>query len=600
MPFAPETIAADRISLQVLLFLRSNNSFSVHDIARAVGQSISEVWGRIILLEKGRLIEVDKDGYKLSKDGSAMLLELGYNIPKAIEDKKGKKESQGFNVHSFEFLSEFFYWVLVPLILMTVAFLIYYLMSVSMLRFNIVITILVLLILIFVGYLALSFKKVKEYESLVIFRLGKCVGKRGPGPVLIIPFLDKPQSVDLRVKHQEVPHETCITQDNVQLDVDFVFYWKIQEPVWSITKVSDPDESIRLLATALLRAVIAHFKFKDVLNQRESINELLKQKINEISTGWGGYVTTMEIREIKPPQEIVDSMHKQVSAEWQREATVIQAEGEAQAARMLNEAVVEINDRDFEKIIRMPVLSKYGAKFGNVNSNMIDKVALAKERFRNSSDIDEFHLELLLPDLLSVQLLFQKVEAVVKAIDFVYAVLVVLYSHNDNLINEALSLMSVKADDNFMFNLLNKYKLDALLVVSSSYGSPYSFDFLGLGKILEILREIIKDAAWRGKYEKRIAELEVQDKEVSLEKTKLENNQMQIEIVNRQLDALEKINNLKLSQKQRQFVISAIMPKLLVIINSDVAPQLISTSKMDEKGSSSIDSKGNDDILLHK
>ncbi|MBI3173117.1 MAG: hypothetical protein HYZ25_05320 [Chloroflexi bacterium] len=345
MPFTSETIAADGTSLQILLFLRSNKSFSVHDIARAVGQSIGEVWGRIILLEKNKLIEVEKDGYKLSKDGSAMLLGLGYNIPKAMEDKKGKKESEGFNIHPFGSLSEFFYWVLFPLFLMAVAFLIYDLVSVSMLHLSVAITILVLLILIFVGYLALSFKKVKEYESLVIFRLGKCVGKRGPGPVLIIPFLDKPQSVDLRVKHQEVPHETCITQDNVQLDVDFVFYWKIQEPVWSITKVSDPDESIRLLATALLRAVIAHFKFNDVLNQRESINDLLKQKIDEISTEWGVYVTTMEIREIKPPQEIVDSMHKQVSAEWQRKATVIQAEGEAQALRMLNEAATEMDEK---------------------------------------------------------------------------------------------------------------------------------------------------------------------------------------------------------------------------------------------------------------
>ena len=131
----------------------------------------------------------------------------------------------------------------------------------------------------------------------------------------------------------------------MQQDVDFLIYCKNHEPVWSITKVSDPDESIRLLATALLRAVIAHFKFNDVINQRESINDLLKQKIDEISTEWGVYVTTMEIREIKPPKEIVDSMHKQVSAEWQRKATVIQAEGEAQALRMLNEAATEMDEK---------------------------------------------------------------------------------------------------------------------------------------------------------------------------------------------------------------------------------------------------------------
>ena len=345
MPLTPETITTDGVSLQVLLFLRSNKIFSVHDIARAVGQPIGEVWNRIILLEKNKLIEVEKDGYKLSKDGSTLLLGLGYNTPKAIEEKKSKKESEGFNIHPFGTFEEFVYWILFPLFLMGIAFLMYFAVSLQILHQGFVITILLILVLFFIAYLVLSFKKVKEYESLVIFRLGKCVGKRGPGPVLIIPFLDKPQSVDLRVKHQEVPHETCITQDNVQLDVDFVFYWKIQEPVWSITKVSDPDESIRLLATALLRAVIAHFKFNDVINQRESINDLLKQKIDEISTEWGVYVTTMEIREIKPPKEIVDSMHKQVSAEWQRKATVIQAEGEAQALRMLNEAATEMDEK---------------------------------------------------------------------------------------------------------------------------------------------------------------------------------------------------------------------------------------------------------------
>jgi regulator of protease activity HflC (stomatin/prohibitin superfamily) len=96
---------------------------------------------------------------------------------------------------------------------------------------------------------------------MVIFRLGKCVGTNSPGLILTLP-IDRPITVDLRVRHQEVPHEACITQDNVQIYLDFVLYWKIQQPVWSITKVTDPEESIKLLATALLRAVIAHFLFK--------------------------------------------------------------------------------------------------------------------------------------------------------------------------------------------------------------------------------------------------------------------------------------------------------------------------------------------------
>lgn len=345
MPLAPEAITTDRVSLQILLLLRSNQIFSVHEISRVVGDPMNDIWNRLLVLEKMKMIEVEEDGYKLSKDGSSLLLALGYNIPKSLEEKKAKKESEGFNIHPFGSFIEFFYWIIFPLISLSFLALTFFATLVNTVLLGWGITLGVFLFLSLVMYIILSFRQVPEYENLVIFRLGKCVGKRGPGPVLIIPLLDKPQNVDLRVKHQEVPHETCITQDNVQLDVDFVFYWKIQDPVWSITKVSNPDESIRLLATALLRAVIAHFKFNDVLNQRESINDLLKQKIDEISAEWGVYVTTMEIREIKPPQEIVDSMHKQVSAEWQRKATVIQAEGEAQALRMLNEAATEMDEK---------------------------------------------------------------------------------------------------------------------------------------------------------------------------------------------------------------------------------------------------------------
>lgn len=343
MEITPHQIASDEVSLQILLLLRSRH-FTLHLIAKTLNQPMDVVWKRITLLEKNRLLDWENDGYKISKEGSNILLELGYNLPKSPEDQKTKKSSEKTPVDPFGSFSEFIYWSIVPLLLIGVLAGVFFATVSTSISYWWAAAAGVLPLFLLGVYFVESFQKVPEYENVVVFRLGKCIGKRGPGPVLIIPVLDKPQSVDLRVKHQEVPHETCITQDNVQLDVDFVFYWKIQEPVWSITKVTDPEESIRLLATALLRAVIAHFKFNDVLNQRESINDLLKQKIDEISADWGVYVTTMEIREIKPPEEIVKSMHKQVSAEWQRKATVIEAEGDAQALRMLDEAATNMDE----------------------------------------------------------------------------------------------------------------------------------------------------------------------------------------------------------------------------------------------------------------
>jgi regulator of protease activity HflC (stomatin/prohibitin superfamily) len=357
MELTSELISKDEVSLQVLLILRGSKHFSVHRISRAISQPMDVVWKRIVFLEKNKLLDIENDGYKLSKDGSSILLELGYNIPKPPEDKKPKKALDGFSIDPFGSFPEFIYWVVAPIILASLLTLTIFAILKAITVWNIAFG---LILFVMLGwYCIASFRKVPEYENLVVFRLGKCIGKRGPGPVLIIPIIDKPQSVDLRVKHQEVPHETCITQDNVQLDVDFVFYWKIQEPVWSITKVTDPEESIRLLATALLRAVIAHFKFNDVLNQRESINDLLKEKIDEISADWGVYVTTMEIREIKPPIEIVTSMHKQVSAEWQRKATVIEAEGTVEALRMLDGVAMHM-DENTKSLKYYEMLNKLG------------------------------------------------------------------------------------------------------------------------------------------------------------------------------------------------------------------------------------------------
>jgi regulator of protease activity HflC (stomatin/prohibitin superfamily) len=386
MEITPELISTDEVSLQILLVLRSSKHFSVHRISRTINQSMDIVWKRIMFLEKNKLLDVEDDGYKLSKEGFRILLELGYNIPKPTEDKKSKKASDGFRIDPFGSFLEFIYWILAPILLISalVALTVLTMSQIIHIAWGILGELILLILLSY--YCVASFRKVPEYENLVIFRLGKCIGKRGPGPVLILPLLDKPQSVDLRVKHQEVPHETCITQDNVQLDVDFVFYWKIQEPVWSITKVTDPEESIRLLATALLRAVIAHFKFNDVLNQRESINDLLKEKIDEISADWGVYVTTMEIREIKPPVEIVASMHKQVSAEWQRKATVIAADGEAQALRMLDEAAMHM-DENTKSLKYYETLNKLGEGSATKYILPMELTNLAKglsEKFENN------------------------------------------------------------------------------------------------------------------------------------------------------------------------------------------------------------------------
>ncbi len=181
-------------------------------------------------------------------------------------------------------------------------------------------------------YVRGSIRVIPEYERLVIFRLGRCIGAKGPGIVLLIPLTDRSVPVDVRERFFEIPHETCITKDNAQIDVDFLFYWKIQEPVWSQIRVQNLNESLKGLATGLLRAVIGDISLDQALAEREHINQVLKEKIDEVTEHWGVYVSTVEIREIVPPPEIRDAMHRQMAAERDKRATILEAEGERQAA----------------------------------------------------------------------------------------------------------------------------------------------------------------------------------------------------------------------------------------------------------------------------
>lgn len=186
-----------------------------------------------------------------------------------------------------------------------------------------------------------STRVVTEYERLVIFRLGRCIGSRGPGMVLVLPLIERAVPVDQRERFHEVSHEACITKDNAKINVDFLFYWKVVNPVWSQTRVQKLEDSLEGLATGLLRAVIGLFPLDDALAERERINEELKDKLEEVSEHWGVTVTTVEIREIIPPEDIQDAMHKQLAAERKRRAEILEAQGtrESNILRAEGEAI---------------------------------------------------------------------------------------------------------------------------------------------------------------------------------------------------------------------------------------------------------------------
>ena len=194
---------------------------------------------------------------------------------------------------------------------------------------NIVVLLIVLGLV--VGTLSQSIRVVREYQRVVVFRLGKCIGERGPGPVLLIPFIDRPVWVDLRELYVEVPHQSCITKDNVPIQIDFLVYRQVIDAVASVVAVTNFASASQGIAATTLRAVIGDISLDDVLARREQINEDLRRKLDEVTERWGVKVTAVEIREVVPPREVQEAMNRQMSAERTRRAAVTESEGKRQA-----------------------------------------------------------------------------------------------------------------------------------------------------------------------------------------------------------------------------------------------------------------------------
>jgi regulator of protease activity HflC (stomatin/prohibitin superfamily) len=173
---------------------------------------------------------------------------------------------------------------------------------------------------------------VPEYQRLVVFRLGRLLATKGPGLVVLIPFVDRGISVDLREFFLEIPRQDSITRDNAAIAIDFIMYYKVFEPADSVVKVMNFTGAATNIAATTLRAVVGDILLDDVLAKRDEINTLLRVKLDEVTERWGVKVTNVEIREIIPPPSVQEAMTRQMSAERTRRAVVTEAEGQKSAA----------------------------------------------------------------------------------------------------------------------------------------------------------------------------------------------------------------------------------------------------------------------------
>jgi regulator of protease activity HflC (stomatin/prohibitin superfamily) len=185
---------------------------------------------------------------------------------------------------------------------------------------------------------------VPEYQRLVVLALGRYQGTKGPGFVLLFPPpVQTAMTVDLREFVMEIPQQTSITKDNAPISIDFLIYQKVVEAADSVLKIQNFRTAVQGIATTTLRAVIGDIPLDDVLAKREQINEVLRVKLDDITQRWGVKVTTVEIREITPPRDIQDAMNRQMSAERNRRAAILEAEGKKQSAILVAEGDKQSN-----------------------------------------------------------------------------------------------------------------------------------------------------------------------------------------------------------------------------------------------------------------
>lgn len=186
--------------------------------------------------------------------------------------------------------------------------------------------------------LANMIRIVREYERGVIFRLGRLIGAKGPGLIILLPFVDRMVKISLRMVVMDVPPQDVITKDNVSVKVNAVVYFRVMEPTRAVVEVEDFLFATSQLAQTTLRSVLGQAELDDLLANREKINSELQQILDKHTDPWGIKVSTVEVKHVDLPAEMQRAMARQAEAERERRAKVINALGELQASEKLSEA----------------------------------------------------------------------------------------------------------------------------------------------------------------------------------------------------------------------------------------------------------------------
>lgn len=193
-------------------------------------------------------------------------------------------------------------------------------------------------VILFIIFLFLSLRIVKEYDRGVIFFLGKCTGVRGPGLIILLPVLERMTKVSLRTVTMNIPSQKIITRDNVSIDIAAVAYFHVIDPRRSVIVIENVYEAVNQISQTTVRNVVGQMTLDEILSKTSDINEKIKSVIDTHTEPWGVQVTAVEIKDIVLPDNMQRAMAKEAEAEREKRAKIIAADGELQAAAKLGEA----------------------------------------------------------------------------------------------------------------------------------------------------------------------------------------------------------------------------------------------------------------------
>ncbi|MEI8186212.1 MAG: SPFH domain-containing protein [Chlorobiaceae bacterium] len=202
---------------------------------------------------------------------------------------------------------------------------------------------LMIVLILLAAFLASSVKILREYERGVVFRLGRIIGAKGPGLIILVPWIDKMVKVDLRTVTLDVPPQDIITRDNVSVKVSAVVYFRVLDAIKAIVDVADFHFATSQLAQTTLRSVCGQGELDNLLAERDEINDRIQSILDKDTEPWGVKVSKVEVKEIDLPEGMRRAMAKQAEAERERRSAIINAEGEFQAAQRLADAAAIIS-----------------------------------------------------------------------------------------------------------------------------------------------------------------------------------------------------------------------------------------------------------------